>query len=80
MYFAVMYLAVIAFNTLTISRYKLINLLTAVRKNEKVKIKNPIISIIVFIISVVVLGYAYYIVTGGINELQTERRIIKSLY
>ena len=30
-----MYLAVIAFNTLTISRYKLINLLTAVRKNEK---------------------------------------------
>ena len=50
-YFAVMYLAVILFNTLTISRYKLINLLTAVRKNEKVKIKNPIISIFVFLIS-----------------------------
>ncbi len=50
-YFAVMYLAVIIFNTLTISRYKLINLLTAVRKNQKVKIKNPIISILVFIIS-----------------------------
>ena len=79
MYFAVMYLAVIAFNTLTISRYKLINLLTAVRKNEKVKIKNPIISIIVFIISVVVLGYAYYIVTGGINELQTEEELLKPI-
>ena len=51
MYFAVMYLAVMILNTLTISRYKLINLLTAVRKNEKVKIKNPIISIIVFLIS-----------------------------
>ena len=50
-YFAVMYLAVIILNTLTISRYKLINLLTAVRKNQKVKIKNPIISILVFIIS-----------------------------
>ena len=50
-YFTVMYLAVIIFNTLTISRYKLINLLTAVRKNQKVKIKNPIISILVFIIS-----------------------------
>ena len=49
-YFAVMYLAVIAFNTLTISRYKLINLLTAIRKNEKVKIKNPIISIFVLIL------------------------------
>lgn len=47
-YFAVMYVAVIVFNTLTISRYKLINLLTAVRKNEKVKIKNPVISIIIF--------------------------------
>ena len=50
-YFAVMYVAVIVFNTLTISRYKLINLLTAVRKNEKVKIKNPVISIIVFLLS-----------------------------
>lgn len=50
-YFAVMYVAVIVFNTLTISRYKLINLLTAVRKNEKVKIKSPVISIIVFLLS-----------------------------
>lgn len=50
-YFAVMYIAVIIFNILTISRYKLINLLTAIKKNEKVKIKNPIISILVFIIA-----------------------------
>ena len=47
-YFAVMYFAVMIFNTITISRYKLINLLTAIKKNEKVKIKNPVISIIVF--------------------------------
>ena len=78
-YFAVMYIAVIIFNTLTISRYKLINLLTAVRKNEKVKIKNPIISIIVFLISVGLLGFAYYIVTGGINELQTEEELLKPI-
>ena len=45
----------------------------------KSKIKNPIISIIVFIISVVVLGYAYYIVTGGINELQTEEELLKPI-
>ena len=75
-YFAVMYLAVMIFNTLTISRYKLINLLTAVRKNEKVKIKNPIISIIVFLISAGLLGYAYYIVTGGIYELNTEEKML----
>ena len=75
-YFAVMYLAVMIFNTFTISRYKLINLLTAVRKNEKVKIKNPIISILVFLISAGLLGYAYYIVTGGIYELNTEEKML----
>ena len=75
-YFAVMYLAVILFNTLTISRYKLINLLTAIRKNEKVKIKNPVISIIIFIISAVILGYAYYMATGGFNEINTEEKML----
>ena len=79
-YFAVMYLAVIIFNTLTISRYKLINLLTAVRKNEKVKMKNPIISILVFIASSVILGYAYYQVTGGVYELRYSRKIITVQY
>ena len=78
-YFAVMYLAVILFNTLTISRYKLINLLTAVRKNERIKIKNPIISIIVFLVSASLLGYAYYLVTGGVNELQTGDELLKPI-
>ena len=78
-YFAVMYVAVMIFNTLTISRYKLINLLTAVRKNEKVKIKNPMISILVFLLSVGILGYAYYIVTGGIYELNTEEKMLKPI-
>ena len=75
-YFAVMFLAVMIFNTITISKYKLINLLTAVRKNEIVKIKNPIVSILVFLVSVVILGYAYWKVTGGINELDTIDKII----
>ena len=78
-YFAVMYIAVIIFNTLTISRYKLINLLTAVRKNEKIKMKNPIISILVFIASSILLGYAYYLVTGGVHELQTGEELLKPI-
>ena len=78
-YFAVMYLAVIIFNILTISRYKLINLLTAVRKNEKVRMKNPILSILVFIASSVLLGYAYYLVTGGVYELQTGDELLKPI-
>ena len=54
-YFAIMYVAVMLFNTFTISRYKLINLLTAIKKNEKVKIKNPVISIMIFILSATLL-------------------------
>lgn len=78
-YFAVMYIAVIIFNTLTISRYKLINLLTENKKNQKVKVKSPVISIIVFIISCVILGYAYYLVTGGVGELRTAEKLMKPI-
>ena len=75
-YFAVMYIAVMIFNTFTISRYKLINLLNASKKNEQIKIKNLWVCILVFIIGVVILGYAYYKVTGGVNELSTEDTIL----
>ena len=75
-YFAVMYIAVMLFNTFTISRYKLINLLTAIKKNEKVKIKNPILSIIVFLIGAGILGYAYYKVTGGVQSISSASKML----
>ncbi len=76
-YYSIMYLLVMLFNTLAISRYKLIDLLTAVKKNEKVKIKNPVISIIIFILASLLLSFAYYKVTGGINTLSTGKEIFK---
>lgn len=75
-YFAVMYIAVMIFNTFTISRYKLINLLNASKKNEQIKIKNLWVCILVFVIGVVILGYAYYKVTCGVNELSTADTIL----
>ena len=78
-YFAVMYMAVMFFNTITISRYKLINLLTAIKKNEEIKIKNPIISVIVFIFASIILGYAYWIVTGGVSQLNTADKLLKPI-
>lgn len=75
-YFAVMYLAVMLFNTLAVSRYKLINLLHATKKNEAIKIKNPVISIIIFIISVCILGYAYWTVTGNFKSLTTANKML----
>ena len=76
LYFAIMYIAVMLFNTITISRYKLINLLTAIKKNEKVKIKNPILSIIVFLIGSGILGYAYYKVTGGVQTISSASKML----
>ena len=71
-YFAVMYIAVMIFNTFTISRYKLINLLNASKKNEQIKIKNLWVCILVFIIGAVILGYAYY----KVSELSTAEAML----
>ena len=78
-YFAVMYIAVTIFNTFTVSRYKLINLLNASKKNEKVKIRNPFLAILIFIIGVSILGYAYYIVTVKTNTLKVAKDLIKPI-
>lgn len=75
-YFAVMYIAVMIFNTMTVSRYKLINLLNAAKKNEKVKMKNWVVSVFVFLISIVILGYAYWKVTGDVKSLTTADKIL----
>ncbi len=75
-YFAVMYLAVMIFNTMTISRYKLINLLNATKKNEKVKMKNPFLAVLVFIFGSSILGIAYWKVTGDLSSINTAEKIL----
>ena len=75
-YFAVMFIAVMIFNTITVSKYKLINLLTATKKNEEVKIKNPVVCVIIFLIAVAILGYCYYKVTIGVNTMTTADQIL----
>ncbi len=75
-YFAVMYVAVMFFNTFTVSRYKLINLLNATKKNEKVKIKNPILCVLVFLFAATMLGYAYWKVTADVHSLDTADKLL----
>ncbi len=74
-YFGIMYLLVMIFNTINISKCKLIDLLHSKRKSEKIKLKNPVICTIIFIISATILGYAYYLVTGGIDKLDSADKI-----
>ncbi|EOR27142.1 ABC transporter [Clostridium sartagoforme AAU1] len=61
-YFGIMFLLVMIFNTIVVSKYKLIDMLIASRKSEKIKLKNPIINIIIFILSTITLSGAYYLV------------------
>jgi putative ABC transport system permease protein len=68
-YFGIIYIFVMIFNTYNISRCKLIDLLQASKKSEQIKLKNPLLCTIIFLISCCILGYAYYLVTGGIYKL-----------
>lgn len=76
LYFSIMYLIVIIFNTIIINKNKLIDLLSANKKSEKIKNKNPYVCIIIFIISCITLGIAYYLVTLGFEKLNEASQIL----
>lgn len=59
LYFGIMFILVMIFNSFVISKYKIIDLLTVGRKTEEIKFKNPIIYLITFILCVISLGTAY---------------------
>jgi putative ABC transport system permease protein len=71
-YFLVIYIVVMILNTWEISRARLIRFLTAEKKKEKNILKNPILSVLVFILAWVILGCAYHNVTGNAQALTTE--------
>ncbi|MFB6732507.1 FtsX-like permease family protein, partial [Bacillus mobilis] len=67
-YFGIMFLLVMLCNVYVVSKYKIIDLLTAGRKNEDVKFINPLIYVITFIMCVASLGCAYVTVLKiGLN-------------
>lgn len=74
-YFGIMYLVMMLFNTFTVGKYKLIDLLQSGRKSEKIKLKNPILCVFVFIIACVILGMAYYQVTFKATEMTSGKAI-----
>ncbi len=74
-YFGIMYLLVMIFNTISVSRCKLIDLINANKKTETVKLKNPYLCIVIFIVAVAILGYSYYSVTAGVDNLRETWQI-----
>ena len=80
-YFGIMYVVVMLFNSVMINKCKLIDLLNSNRKGEKQKLKNPFFCTVIFILAVIALSYAYYNVAIS-KELQSsmnENKILKMI-
>ncbi|MBS5949798.1 MAG: ABC transporter permease [Clostridium sp.] len=71
--FGIIYILVLMFNSVSIGKVQLIDLLNSSKKNENIKVRNVWVSVFTFIISLVMIGLAYYKVldngasTIGIN-------------
>lgn len=77
LYFGIIFILVMIFNTLVISKYKLIDLLRAGRKNESIKIKSTKVSFLLFLLSIILIGVAYFIILkfgfdNGISYVQVS--------
>lgn len=59
MYFGIIFIVVMIFNVIVINRYKLIDLLTASRKNQKIKLQKISTAMGGFLISLITLGTSY---------------------
>lgn len=57
--FAGIFLVTLVFNVTTVSRYKLIDLINADRVSEKVKLRSLPLSVVLFVVSVALIGVAY---------------------
>lgn len=76
LYFLIIYTVVMILNTIAISRTKLIDFMTAGRKKEKNLLKNPVASVVIFLLAWGILGYAYYNVTAGAENLESEFQVL----
>ena len=62
LFFGGMYLIVLIFNSVVVSRYKLIDLLQGDRHNETLKLRSIGLSVVLFIASLIILGCAYALI------------------
>ena len=80
LYFGIMFLLVMIFNSFVISKYKIIDLLTVGRKTEEVKFKSNIVYLITFILCVISLGTAYKLVLEvGLLGIKDKKFLISIL-
>lgn len=75
-YFCVMYGVVLILDVFIVGKTKLINLINAGKKAEKNTAKNPVLCMVIFIISAILLGSAYYKVTVGFEDISSGKEFL----
>ena len=76
-YFGIIFLIVMMFNVITISRYKIIDLVNANKKVENIKFKNPIIYVLTFLTSTYLLLTSYKSVINIVLSELTNYIVLK---
>lgn len=72
-YFGVIFCIALVFNAGAVSRYKLIDLINANKKNEGFKLRNRALSVILFIVSLMLIGAAYaLLVENGLRGFDLQ--------
>lgn len=72
-YFAVMFGVSLLFNVVTVSRYQLIDLINADKVSEHVKVRNLAVSVVLFIVSLVIIGVSYRLLQhNGMKQFDGE--------
>lgn len=80
LYFGIMFLLVMIFNSFVISKYQIIDLLTVGRKTEEVKFKSNIVYLITFILCVISLVTAYKLILEvGLLGIKDKKFLISIL-
>ncbi len=77
-YFAVIFVSVMIFNVRTLAKYSLIDLLNAGKKAEKKLIGNPAAAVVLFVLSILLLGFGY-IEVGFRAAVLTKYEFIASI-
>ncbi len=73
LYFGVIFLVVMVLSTISVSKYKLIDLINADKQNERQIVKSPLLTVISFLLSIAFLGVAYGLVLkNGIQEFDNR--------
>ncbi|MEN2257211.1 hypothetical protein AAIB48_05395 [Paraclostridium benzoelyticum] len=76
-YFGIIFLIVMIFNVITISRYKIIDLVNASKKVENIKFKNPIVYVLTFFTSTYLLLTSYKSVINLLPNELTNYIVLK---